>query len=42
MHDLMVGMFWAGFVMAIPPIALGVGVLVFILRKQRQSYRRRT
>ena len=37
MHDLMVGMFWGGVVMALPPVALGVGILVFILRKQRQS-----
>jgi hypothetical protein len=37
MHNLMVGMFWGGVVMALPPVALGIGVLVFVVRKERQS-----
>lgn len=37
MHNLMVGMFWGGVVMALPPIALGIGVLVFVVRKERQA-----
>jgi len=31
----MIGMFWGGMLMALPPIALGVGLVVFIRRQQR-------
>lgn len=37
MHELMVGMFWGGLLMALPPVALGVGVTVLLIRHQRQS-----
>lgn len=37
MHDLMVGMFWGGLVMALPPVALGIGALVFFIRQQRRG-----
>lgn len=42
MHDLMVGMFWGGLIMALPPLALGIGVAVFVLNRQRRANRRRT
>lgn len=35
MHSIMVGMFWGGLVMALPPVALGVWIVVFLLRQQR-------
>lgn len=37
MHDMMVGMFWGGFVMAIPPVAVGVGIAVFLLREHARE-----
>jgi hypothetical protein len=35
MPGIMIGMFWGGMLMALPPIALGVGLVVFIRRQQR-------
>jgi hypothetical protein len=35
MPGVMVGMFWGGMLMALPPIALGIGLVVFIRRQQR-------
>lgn len=35
MNDLMVGMFWGGLVMAVPPVAVGVLIAVRLLRHQR-------
>lgn len=34
-HHLMVGMFWGGLVMAVPPTAVGVALVVFIWRQFR-------
>jgi hypothetical protein len=35
MQNLMVGMFWGGFVMAIPPVAVGVAIAWFLVKHQR-------
>jgi len=35
MHSMMVGMFWGGVVMALPPVALGIWIVVWLLRQQR-------
>ncbi len=37
MQSLMTGMFWGGVVMALPPVALGVAIAVFIIKQQRLS-----
>jgi len=37
MHELMAGMFWGGLVMALPPVILGVWLVVFLLRRQRHG-----
>jgi len=37
MHDLMLGMFWGGLLMALPPVAVGVGITVLLVRHQRQA-----
>jgi hypothetical protein len=37
MHNMMVGMFWGGVVMAIPPVALGVWIAVWLIRQQRSQ-----
>jgi hypothetical protein len=34
---MMVIMFWAGLFMALPPIAVGVALVVFVLRQQRAA-----
>lgn len=36
MHDLMVGMFWGGVVMALTPVAVGVAICVMLIRHQRE------
>jgi hypothetical protein len=41
MHDLMAGMFWGGLLMAMPPVLLGVGVAVFLIRQRSQATRAR-
>ena len=35
MDSLMQGMFWGGLVMALPPVAVGVGIAVWAFRRQR-------
>jgi hypothetical protein len=37
MHQLMAGMFWGGLLMAIPPVALSIGVVVYLLREQARE-----
>lgn len=37
MNDLMVGMFWGGFLMAVPPVAIGVALCVMLLRHEREN-----
>ena len=37
MHGLMQGMFWGGLVMALPPVLLGLGIAVYILRERRAA-----
>ena len=37
MHELMIGMFWGGLLMALPPIAVGVAITVLLIRHQRQT-----
>lgn len=37
MHDLMVGMFWGGLVMALPPVILGIVIGVYVLRHLRRE-----
>lgn len=37
MHDLMLGMFWGGFLMAIPPVAIGVAISVMLIRHEREG-----
>jgi hypothetical protein len=39
MHGLMQGMFWGGLVMALPPILLGIGIVVLIYRERRATRR---
>lgn len=34
-HTLMMGMFVGGVVMMAPPVALGIGVAVYVLRQRR-------
>jgi hypothetical protein len=41
MHELMTGMFWGGVVMALPPVTLGVGIAVFLVRRRSRVARRR-
>lgn len=36
-HNLMVGMFWGGLLMALPPVALGVAITVLLIRHQRSA-----
>jgi hypothetical protein len=36
MHELMVGMFWGGVVMALTPVAVGVGICVMLIRHERE------
>lgn len=33
MHELMVGMFWGGLVMAVPPILVGAGIVALLLHQ---------
>ena len=35
MHSMMVGMFWSGVFMALPPVALGIWIVVWLIREQR-------
>lgn len=37
MHELMVGMFWSGVLMALPPVAVGVAICVLLIRHERQT-----
>jgi hypothetical protein len=37
MHELMVGMFWSGVLMALPPVAVGVAICVLLIRHDRQT-----
>jgi hypothetical protein len=36
MHELMLGMFWGGVVMAFTPVAVGVGICVMLIRHERE------
>jgi hypothetical protein len=40
-HTLMVGMFWGGVLMALPPVALSIGVVIYIWRRQRAARQER-
>jgi hypothetical protein len=40
MRNQMVGMFWAGVVMATPPMAIGIGLVVYLVRRKRHPDRR--
>lgn len=42
MQDMMTGMFWGGVIMALPPVALSIGVAVYIYRRHRLTRERRT
>lgn len=35
MHDLMVGMFWGGLVMAVPPVLVGAGIVALLLQQRK-------
>jgi hypothetical protein len=37
MNELMVGMFWGGLVMALPPIVLSVWLVVLLYQRQRRD-----
>ena len=37
MQDMMRGMFWGGVVMALPPVALCIGVAIFLYRRYRAA-----
>lgn len=37
MHELMLGMFWGGLLMALPPVALGVAICVMLIRHDRRT-----
>lgn len=37
MNDLMTAMFWGGFVMAVPPVAVGVFFMVYMYRRHREE-----
>lgn len=39
MHELMVGMFWGGLVMALPPVILSVWLVVLLYQRQRRGDR---
>lgn len=41
MHELMAGMFWGGLLMAIPPVALSIGVIAYLLREQAREAAKR-
>lgn len=41
MQALMTGMFWGGLVMAIPPVAISIGVVVYLLREQAREATKR-
>ncbi len=42
MQDMMTGMFWGGVVMALPPVALSIGLAIFLYRRWRASRQART
>jgi hypothetical protein len=37
MHELMLGMFWGGLLMALPPVAVGVAICVLLVRHERRT-----
>ncbi|HUF69063.1 MAG TPA: hypothetical protein VMM79_10515 [Longimicrobiales bacterium] len=37
MHELMVGMFWGGVLMSLPPVAVGVAICVLLIRHDRAT-----
>lgn len=37
MHELMLGMFWGGLVMAVPPILVGAAIVVLLVQQGRAS-----
>jgi hypothetical protein len=37
MQDMMTGMFWGGVVMALPPVALCIGVAIYLYRRYRAT-----
>lgn len=34
MHELMLGMFWGGMLLAAPPVLLGIGLVVYLWRRR--------
>lgn len=42
MHALMSGMFWGGVLMALPPVAMTVGIAVYVYRRERAARDART
>lgn len=41
-HDVMAAMFWGGVIMALPPVALSIGVAIYLYRRYRAGKRDRT
>lgn len=37
MHALMSGMFWGGVLMALPPVAMTIGIAVYVYRRERAA-----
>lgn len=35
MHELMLGMFWGGLVMALPPVLVGAGFVALLLQQRK-------
>lgn len=40
-HNLMAAMFWGGVIMALPPVAISVGVAIYLYRQYRAGKRDR-
>lgn len=40
-HNLMAAMFWGGMIMALPPVAISVGVVIYLCRQYRAGQRDR-
>ncbi len=42
MHDLMLGMFVGGVVLALPPVLIGVAIGVYMLQQRRREQNKET
>ena len=37
MQDLMLGMFWGGVLLALPPVMIGLGLAAYLLQQRRRE-----